>query len=727
MEFATGALGTLLPKLGQLLQDEYNLQKGAKKDIEFLSMELESSRAALRKVAATCPQSSSTSRSGSGHAKRGRCPMTWRTSSTASSCASRALSAPAKAAFRPAKIRHDIGKGIKDIKERVNEVAERRDRYKVEATAAKTFDDPRITYLYTEVADLIAVDDSREELIMRLAKGEDTSGQQLRIASVVGIEGLGKTRLAKVVYFIVIDDVWEIDSWKRIKSALIENNIGSRIIIATRDYEVARKAGCVYELQPLSYDNSRKLFFGRIFGGESKHGNDQQDDEVSDKILRKCGGIPLAIIAMASVLLDKPREEWSEVHHSIDFGQIQDNHEVENTMKIISFSYYELPPHLRACLLYISVFPEDHFIEKTPLIWMWIAEDFIKEEQGTSSFEIGEGYFNKLVDRSMITLLYLVVEFMIWYWTSSVPFRMRRTSSLDYRMAIKQGHLHHQDQDKAKFAEAWSRHINELGGLRELRVLRVTMCMPSLEHAQVHMVQSLCNLHKLEHLSLSVWPPIDACTEMWQEAEGGSLLLRRRLRQLFLSRITFSRFPSFFLDASRLPVPSHLSLGVHHLDAQDLRILGKLPELRYLKLHVESTVQLVCTGANDACLFRKLRWCILYYSDGVRLLSSGISIRTGRLEGSMLLGSGRNKNVAPTLLPSVKELKFWMHVQDFKDSNGSLSLEYFASLHSVSIRIVCRGASAAEAEQLEASLRRAADVHPNRPALEVKRSGEYEK
>ncbi|CAL4991199.1 unnamed protein product [Urochloa decumbens] len=212
-------------------------------------------------------------------------------------------------------------------------------------------------------------------------------------------------------YFVVIDDVWDTSVWKMIRCALPDNDVGYTIIATTRNSHVAEQAGGAYKMKPLSSNNSRKLLYRRIFGNENKGINGEEEKcpneelaEVSDKILKKCAGVPLAIITMASMLACKSRNimDWYEVYNSIGTG-LENNQDVENMRKILSFSYYEMPSHLRTCLLYLSMFPEDFEINKRQLIAMWVAEGFIQcGKTRKSLFELGESYFNELINRSMI-------------------------------------------------------------------------------------------------------------------------------------------------------------------------------------------------------------------------------------------------------------------------------------------------------------------------------------
>jgi disease resistance protein RPM1 len=138
MELATGALGTLLPKLAQLLKDEYNLHKGAKKNIEFLTRELKSVHAALRAVGEVPREELSDLVKVWAHDAR---EVSYDMEDIVDTFLVRVQGTdhPSKKGAKKfikkmvgfvtkAKTRHDIGQEIKDIKERVKEIAERRDR-----------------------------------------------------------------------------------------------------------------------------------------------------------------------------------------------------------------------------------------------------------------------------------------------------------------------------------------------------------------------------------------------------------------------------------------------------------------------------------------------------------------------------------------------------------------------------------------------------------------------
>jgi len=197
-------------------------------------------------------------------------------------------------------------------------------------------------------------------------------------------------------FFIVIDDIWDAESWKNILYSLKDSNCGSRIIMTTRNADLVPKGQDVYKLKPLSHDNSKILFKKRILSGEEECLINQLD-ELSDKILRKCDGVPLAIIAISSMLADKPGQKWSEVYDYMVSGH------GDSTMEIISYSYNDLPSHLKPCLLYMSTFPEEYWIKKYSLIWMWIGEGLVQiEKEGDNIFEQGERYFNELINRSML-------------------------------------------------------------------------------------------------------------------------------------------------------------------------------------------------------------------------------------------------------------------------------------------------------------------------------------
>lgn len=210
----------------------------------------------------------------------------------------------------------------------------------------------------------------------------------------------------------MIDDIWTISAWNSIQNKLleIENNLDSRIIVTTRIEGVAKacstpSAGaCIHKMKPLELEDSTKLFEDRVFGPNNATCPDQLKETMMD-ILKKCGGLPLAIVSIASLLASYRSpgsiELWKRICNSIG-SQMDSNPTLEGMRQIISLSYNHLPHHLKACMMYLSIFPEDYVIKKKRILHRWVAEGLVLEKRGLTLLEVAEAYFDELMSRNMV-------------------------------------------------------------------------------------------------------------------------------------------------------------------------------------------------------------------------------------------------------------------------------------------------------------------------------------
>lgn len=228
---------------------------------------------------------------------------------------------------------------------------------------------------------------------------------------------LDKTRLIQtklfVRYFIVIDDLWAPSVWDVVRHAFPVNNCGSRIITTTKVDEVAL-ACCVYnpqyifKMKALSVDESKKLLISRTFGSGEHPG---QFHKVTQEIARKCGGSPLAIIIMGSLLaiqhetvqnLEDRLKYWQYVENFL-CNNLRVNPTSDEILKqVLNLCYNSLPCCLKTCLLYLSVYPDNYILLKEDLVNQWIAQDFVCSSTRENAMEVAMSYFNKLVSLGLI-------------------------------------------------------------------------------------------------------------------------------------------------------------------------------------------------------------------------------------------------------------------------------------------------------------------------------------
>ncbi|GMY05641.1 putative disease resistance protein At1g50180 [Fagus crenata] len=210
---------------------------------------------------------------------------------------------------------------------------------------------------------------------------------------------------------VILDDIWNTEHWDVLCKAFPVKDTGSKILLTTRNRDVALHAdprGFLHNLQILDDQKSWELLEKIAISWREDSIIKTNMEWLGNEMLKYCGGLPLAITVLGGLLAAKhTREEWEDVHrHVKSYLNVQESLQFNND-KVLALSYNELPCHLKPCFLYLGHFPEDFEISTKELVQMWMAEGFIQKIQHERGREDtmeddGERYLQELVQRCMV-------------------------------------------------------------------------------------------------------------------------------------------------------------------------------------------------------------------------------------------------------------------------------------------------------------------------------------
>lgn len=270
--------------------------------------------------------------------------------------------------------------------------------------AKKLYNDPKVVYhFHCRAWCYISQVYLKRDLLLNILRDIEGLTDEIHEMSDEDLEQRLRQRLMKNKYLIVLDDVWDVEVWNVLESSLPDDGNGSRIMITSRLRKVALEAKPdrdPHSLCLLNRDESWKLLQMKIFQEEGCCPEELVD--IGKQIAERCGGLPLAVVAVAGILekTEKELERWKLIAKELNSRVIGD---AETRCKdILQLSYSHLPAHLKPCFLYFGAFQGDKDIQVSKLIQLWIAEGFVQKKEPRSLEETAEEYLLDLIDRSLV-------------------------------------------------------------------------------------------------------------------------------------------------------------------------------------------------------------------------------------------------------------------------------------------------------------------------------------
>ncbi|XP_048422980.1 putative disease resistance protein RGA1 [Pyrus x bretschneideri] len=202
-------------------------------------------------------------------------------------------------------------------------------------------------------------------------------------------------------YILILDDVWNEDDelWSDFTSCLSRLNSapGSIAIVTTR----SAKVGSITETMPscdlesLSVDDCWSILKSGAFPNGAPP-LDPTQENIGRAIAAKCTGVPLVAKVLGSVMRSS---DWSLILEN-EIWQLPETEHIISSVLKLSFDNLK-SPSLKQCFAYCSIFKKDFEIERDDLVQFWMAQGYLLSSRTMSMEDIGNDYFNILLQNSL--------------------------------------------------------------------------------------------------------------------------------------------------------------------------------------------------------------------------------------------------------------------------------------------------------------------------------------